>query len=74
MRIGLEEDGPWALIPEGIFFSKYPLPSAAAWHLAKALFAECQVKRCRVLRPGTRQRPSLPSVRHGTRQSIFVFF
>ena len=29
---------------------------------------------CRVLRPGTRQRPSLPSVRHGTRQSIFVFF
>jgi len=27
MRIGLE-DGPWALIPEGIFFSKYPLPSA----------------------------------------------
>ena len=29
---------------------------------------------CRVLRPGTRQRPSLPSVTHGTRQSIFVFF
>jgi len=28
---------------------------------------------CRVLRPGTRQRPSLPSVRHDTRQSIFVF-
>ena len=26
---------------------------------------------CQVLRP---QRPSLPSVRHGTRQSIFVFF
>jgi hypothetical protein len=28
---------------------------------------------CRVLRLGTQQRPSLPSVRHGTRQSIFVF-
>ena len=36
--------GGWAVGPYSRrdFFLKYPLPSVAAWHSAKALFAQCQ--------------------------------
>ena len=63
--------------------AKYPsvarLPRPHRYHLKKNVYRALNLTLgkkalCRVLRPGTRQRPSLPSVRHGTRQSIFVFF
>ena len=63
--------------------AKYPsvarLPRPRRYHLKKNVYRALNLTLgkealCQVLRPGTRQRPSLPSVRHGTRQSIFVFF